>query len=159
MQLHQKVRAHRHVKSFGQVRGFDPGLDAANARHIGLYDGTRALLQILTELHRVVHRLAHRHGNGGVLAQLAVARHVFGGQGLFDPRQTQPIESPSTAHHLGAVETLVGIGHQVKARTHRITHSTQARHVFAHMRAADLDLGAFEALRLRLQRLVHQRLG
>ena len=94
-----------------------------------------------------------------MLAQLAVARHVFGGHGLFHPRQTQPIKSPSTAHGLGAVEALVGIGHQLKAGPHRVAHRTQARHVFAHMGAANLDLRALEALRFRLQRLVHQRLG
>ena len=158
MQLHQEVRAHRHVKRLGQVRSFDPGRDAADACHIGLHDGASALLQIFTELHRVVHRLTDCHRNGGVFSQLPMPRNVFGRQGLFHPRQPQTIEGPRTAHGLGTVEALVRIGHQLKAWSHSVTHGTQTRHVFADMRTTNLDLGPFVALGLRLEGLVHQRL-
>ena len=104
----------------------------------------------------MVHRFTHRHGYGSVLAQLPVARHVFGGQGFFQPGQIERRKGGGAAHHLRAVEALVGVGHDLKARPHCGTHRRQPRHVFAHMRSPDLDLGPLEALGFRIERLRHQ---
>ena len=88
-----------------------------------------------------------------------MARHIFSRQRLFEPGQVQAFKGSSAAQHLRPVKALVGVGHDFKSRPHRLPHGRQARHVFAHVRAADLDLGALEALGLRGQRLLDQLTG
>ena len=62
MQLHQKVRADWNVKTFGQMRHFQPGCDAADARHIHLHNRAGAALQILAEMQRAVEAYANCNG-------------------------------------------------------------------------------------------------
>ena len=159
MQFHQEVRAYRHVEALGQVGHLDPGCDAANSGHIRLHDAAGALLQVFAKLAQVVHRLAHRHRDGRVLAQLAVTRDIFGGKRLFDPRQVERRKRLCTAHHLGPVEALVGVGHEVERGAYCRAHGCQTRNILADMRSTDLDLGALEAVRLGLQRLFDQLSG
>ena len=107
----------------------------------------------------MVHGFAHRHRRGGVLAQLRMARQILGRQRLFDPGQPQSFESVGTAHRFGPIEPLIGVGHQLKTWPHRRAHRTQARHIFADMRAANLDLGPLEAFGLCLKGLIDKFLG
>src|SRR5258707_618330 len=50
MQLHQEMRADRHVERLRHVRDLEPGRDAADAPHTDLYDRAGARLQIVLEL-------------------------------------------------------------------------------------------------------------
>ena len=55
------------------------------------------------------------------------------------------------AQGLAEGEALVGVDHELEARADRVAHGREARHVLAHMRLADLELGALEARGLRRQ--------
>ena len=156
MQFHQEMRANRHCEGLRQMGHLDPGRDATDTCHIRLHNAARALLQILAKLAQVVHRFTHRHRNGRMGQQLAVPTHIFSRQGLFQPSQVKPFKRLGPAHHLRAVESLVGIGHDLKTSAHRGPNLAEAFDIFTHMWPADLDFGPLEALRLRSEGLVDQ---
>ena len=156
MDLHQEVRADRHIKGFGHVRRFNPRRDPTNACHIGLHNAAGPLLEIRSKLHWVVHGLTNRNGYAGLRAQLHMTLHIFGGKGLFNPSQIKAIKRRGTSQRLVSSKALVGVCHDVKARAYSLTNGLQSCHIFAHVWPANFYLCTSEAIGLRSQGLLHQ---
>src|ERR1700677_2253562 len=60
MQLHQEMRAHRHVERFRRMRDLQPRRDPADPRDVGLHDRTAPSSHIFAEMAYRVDRLADR---------------------------------------------------------------------------------------------------
>ena len=94
-----------------------------------------------------------------MLAQVPVATDVFSGQGLFKPCQIKSVKGFGAAYHFCAVKALVGIGHDFKTGPYSIAHGRQTGHIFADVRPANFDFGAFEAISFCFEGLLDQHLG
>ena len=82
---------------------------------------------------------------------------VVGGQRLFEPADVGGLVMAGAADRLVDVERLIGVGENLEVGSERRAQRIQSFDVLAD-RAPDLDLAAPEAERLRLERIVDQRL-
>ncbi len=158
VQLHQEVRAHRHVERLGQVRDLEPRRDAADPRAVDLHDRAGPALQVFAEVRRVVQRLADGDRHGRARGELDVPAQVLGGQRLLQPGEPQRRVRVRAAQRLGHRPRLVGVDHQLEVVADGRAHGVEPAQVLADRRLADLELGAPEPLRLRRERLVDELL-
>ena len=145
-----------------------PATLKASARCATLSHGVMPPMRATVDLHdRAGAALAGTRGSGRVVERLADGdrdRRVRGelGRGRRGPR---PAAAPrarrgrsgsnARARRIASddVEALVGVDHDLEAVADRVAHRRQPRDVLGHVRLADLDLRAAEALRLRRQRV------
>ena len=157
MQLHQEMRADRHVEGLRRMRDLEPGRDAADARDIDLHDRAGALGHIFAEMADRIERLADRDRRRRRARQPDMAVEIVGRQRLLDPGEVEIGEAPGAPDRLVEREALVGVGHDLVSRPQRRAHGGEPAIVLRHMRAADLDLGAAEALVRGRERILDQR--
>ena len=100
MQLHQEMRADRHVEGFGEVRGLQPRRDAADARHVDLDDARRVALQVFAEMREAVDRLADRDRQRGRGGEADMAAEVLGRQRLLVPGEVEGLVEPGAPDRL-----------------------------------------------------------
>ena len=156
MDLHQEVRAYRHVEGFGHMRDLQPRRDAADAGDIDLHDRAGARFEIVLELGQAVHRLADGDRHRGRLREPAMRGDIVGMDWFLEPGGIERFVMARATDSLVQGQPLVGIGHDLPAKADLFAHGRKPAHVFRDMRAADLDLGAAEADFLGLDGFVDQ---
>src|SRR6185312_16564304 len=93
MNFHQIMGTDLHVERFGEMSGFQPRRDAADAGNVYLNDGATTALQIFAEMGGMIKRLADRYGQGGRLRQTHVSVDIFRWQRLLEPGEVELFES------------------------------------------------------------------
>ena len=158
MQLHEKMRADRHVEGFRGMRDLEPRRDSADARDVDLHDRARAPRHIFAEVPDRVHQFADRDRRRGGLAKPDMAVAIVGRQRLLDPSEIEIGEAARAADRLVEREALIGVGHDLVIGAERRAHRRKATIVLRRARPTDLDLRARETLFARGDRVVDQRL-
>ncbi|OIP84059.1 MAG: hypothetical protein AUK37_06190 [Rhodobacterales bacterium CG2_30_65_12] len=157
VQLHQEMRADRHVEPLGHVGNLEPGGDAADPGDVGLHDAGRALFEIILELRLRIHALAHCDGHTRVTREQGMGTDVIGGHRFLEPVHPCLGQHVGAAHRLGEIERLVGIDHHPEILANRRAHLGQPGAVFSDRRLADLELSPVKAFRLHLGGVLGQR--
>ena len=127
MQLHQKMRADRHVEGFRGMRDLQPGRDSADAGDVDLHDRAGAPLHVVAEMPDRVERFADRDRRRGRLAKPDMAVEVVGRQRLLDPCEVEVGEAPRAADRLVEREALIGVGHDLVVGADRRAHRGEPR--------------------------------
>src|ERR1700730_236194 len=156
VQLHQEMRADRHIERLRHVRDLEPGRDAGDASNIDLYDRAGAGPQIVLELADAVHGFADGDRNRGCFREALVSRQVIGMYRLLEPGEIEIREARGAANRLVKREALVGVGHHFPIVADGGPHGGDALYVLRDMGTTDLELGTTEAPFLRLERLLDQ---
>ena len=137
--LHHQVGGHRGIEAVGQGGDSQPFGDTHTA-DVGLQDAGGSPSQVFPEDVPVEEVLAQRNGDGGVSAQLLVAQHVVGIQGLLHPVEVQVFQETAAGHGFGRGPAQVGVDHELDVLPHRLPHRSDPRHVFRAALLAHLDL-------------------
>ena len=149
--LHQEVRADRHVVGLGHVRHLQPRRDAADAAHVHLHHRAGVALQIVLNCDRLYSDSPTAIGT----VVEADSRRCACTSSAWIGSSSQAMSSGSKARaadRLGHRKALVGVHHDVPVVAHGLAHGGDARHVLGHMGPPDLELGAMKAFRPGLHR-------
>ncbi len=133
------------------------GVTPADPGTIDLHDRARIAFEIFAKMRGMIERFADRDRNRRMSRQFHVTAQIFGRQRLLEPREAEGLEGAGAANRLGHGEALIGVDHDFERVAHRFAYGQKPRDVLGHVRLADFELRAAEALCLRLQRLCDQR--
>ncbi len=159
VQLHEEMRADRHVERLRQMRDLEPWRDPADPRHVGLDNRARITFEILAEMRGVVERLADGDRDGRVCRELDVAGEILRRQRLLEPREAERLERAGAADRLRNAEALIRVDHELEGIADGFAHRGEPRDILRDMRLSDFQFRAAESGGLGFQCLRNQRFG